>query len=135
VQALFTVILSLRNSMGKNNISGAWGESLAAEYLRKKHYRIVAANYSCRFGEIDLIAKNRDYLVFVEVKLRKSDRFAAAREYVNRKKQDRLRITASIYLAENPTNLQPRFDVIEIYAPDGTATVHPEICHMEDAFQ
>ena len=121
--------------MGRNNLSGAWGEALAAEYLRKKRFALVAAGYRCRFGEIDLIARNRKYLVFVEVKLRKTAGFAAAAEYVDRRKQDRIRATASLYLSQNPTNLQPRFDVIEIYAPDGTATVVPEIIHMEDAFQ
>ena len=85
--------------------------------------------------EVDLIVQNRKYLVFVEVKLRKSDQFAQAREYVDLKKQDRLRVTASVYLSENPTNLQPRFDVVEIYAPEGTMTVSPEINHLEDAFQ
>ena len=121
--------------MAKSKISGSWGEALAAVYLRKKKYKILAVGYQCRFGEIDLIAKNRKNLIFVEVKLRKNADFAAAREYVDRKKQDRLRITASIYLSQNPTNLQPRFDIIEIYAPEGTATVSPEIYHMEDAFQ
>ena len=116
-------------------MTGAWGEALAAEYLRKKQYKIVAANYSSRFGEIDIIARNWKYLVFVEVKLRKNARFARAREYVNRAKQDRLRVTASIYLSEHPTMLQPRFDVIEIYAPQGMDTPSPEILHMEDAFQ
>lgn len=116
-------------------MAGAWGEALAADYLRKKHFKILAAGYSCRFGEIDLIAANRQYIVFVEVKLRKSGDFAAAREYVDRYKQDRIRMTASIYLSQNETALQPRFDVIEIYAPDGTATVHPKIQHLEDAFQ
>ena len=120
--------------MGKNNLSGAWGEALAAEYLRKKRYQIVAAGYRSRFGEIDLIVKNRKYLVFVEVKTRKSSDFAGAREYVDRKKQDRIRITASMYLSDNPTNLQPRFDVVEIYAPQGEQTQKPEIIHMEDAF-
>lgn len=121
--------------MGKSNLTGAWGEALAAEYLRKKHYQIVAANYHSRFGEIDLIVKDRRFLVFVEVKLRKSDRFASAFEYVDRHKQDRIRVTASIYLSQNETKLQPRFDVIEIYAPQGTATVQPEIRHMEGAFE
>ena len=121
--------------MGKNNINGAWGEALAAEYLRKKHYRLLAAGYRCRFGEIDLIVSNKQYLVFVEVKLRKTDKFALAREFVDIKKQNRLRTTASIYLNENPTQLQPRFDVIEIYAPDGVDTKKPEIHHLEDAFQ
>ena len=121
--------------MGKSNLSGAWGEALAARYLQKKRYALVATNYRSRFGEIDLIVSNRKYLVFVEVKLRKSARFANACEYVDRRKQDRLRTTAAIYLSEYPTQLQPRFDVIEIYAPLGTDTLKPEIYHMEDAFQ
>ena len=121
--------------MAKSKLSGAWGEALAAEYLRKKRYRIVAAGYHCRFGEIDLIVQNKKFLVFVEVKLRKSPDFARAMEYVDKKKQDRIRTTASLYLSVKPTDLQPRFDVIEIYAPEGTATLHPEINHMEDAFQ
>ena len=121
--------------MGRSNLLGAWGEALAADYLRKKHYKIIACGYSCRFGEIDLIASNRKYLVFVEVKLRKNADFARAREYVNRSKQDRIRMTASPYLAENATRLQPRFDVIEIYAPEGMNTARPEIIHLEDAFQ
>ena len=51
--------------MGRNNLVGAWGEALAASYLKRKHYKIVAAGYRCRFGEIDLIVANRKYLVFV----------------------------------------------------------------------
>lgn len=121
--------------MGRNNLNGAWGEAVAADYLRKKHYEVVAAGYRCRFGEIDLIVRNRKYLVFVEVKLRKSASFAKAREYVDRRKQDRIRVTASVYLSHNPTELQPRFDVIEIYAPAGSETARPEIQHLEDAFQ
>ena len=121
--------------MATSKILGAWGEALAAEYLRKKHYAIVASGYYCRFGEIDLIAKNREYLAFVEVKLRKNDKFAKASAYVDRYKQDRIRMTASMYLSEHPTQLQPRFDVIEIYAPEGMETVSPKIFHMEDAFQ
>ena len=121
--------------MGRNNLVGAWGEALAAQYLQKKRYKIVATNYRSRYGEIDLIVSNRKYLVFVEVKLRKSDRFASAFEFVDAHKQDRIRTTAELYLSQFPTELQPRFDVIEIYAPQGTETLHPQINHMEDAFQ
>ena len=121
--------------MGQNNLAGAWGEAVAAEFLRSKRYSIIAAGYRCRYGEIDLIAKDRKTLMFVEVKLRKSAKFAAARDYVDRRKQDKIRITASFYLAENPTNLPCRFDVIEIYAPEGTKTIRPEIYHLEEAFQ
>ena len=66
--------------MRTRDLTGPWGEALAAEYLRKKHYRIEAMNYRTRLGEIDIIASNRQYLVFCEVKLRKSADFAAARE-------------------------------------------------------
>lgn len=121
--------------MGQNNLNGAWGEALAAEYLRRKKFTIVAAGFHSRFGEIDLIAQDKHYLAFVEVKLRKNADFAAAREYVDRRKQDKIRVTASIYLSENPTKLQPRFDVIEIYCPQGRATVKPKITHLEGAFE
>ena len=51
--------------MGINNLTGAWGEALAAEYLRKKRYQLLATGYKCRYGEIDLIVCNKKYLVFV----------------------------------------------------------------------
>lgn len=121
--------------MGKSNLLGAWGEAKAAEYLKKKHYKIISTGYRSRFGEIDLIAANKTYLVFAEVKLRKSDAFAMGREFVDIRKQNRLRMTASMYLSENPTKLQPRFDVIEIYAPQGVQTAVPEINHLEGAFE
>lgn len=121
--------------MAKSSLLGSWGEMLALEYLRKKHFTPVAAGYEGRFGEIDLIVRNKKNLVFVEVKLRKNADFAQAREYVNKAKQDRIRVTAATYLAKNPTSLQPRFDVIEIYAPQGMQTKEPKILHLEDAFQ
>ena len=121
--------------MGRNNLVGAWGEALAAKFLEKKRYKLITTNYRCRMGEIDLIVADKKHLVFVEVKLRKTDKFAQALEFVDQHKQERLRTTAALYLAKYPTNLQPRFDVIEIYAPDGTATVDPKIYHLEDAFQ
>ena len=120
--------------MGRNNIVGAWGESLAAAYLQKKKYIVVAAGFRCRYGEIDIIARNKKYLVFCEVKLRRSDKFAAAKEFVDIHKQERLRTTAEFYLSAYPTELQPRFDVIEIYAPEGIETQKPKIIHLEDAF-
>ena len=120
--------------MKESKLLGAWGEARAAQYLQKKHYKLVAMGYTSRFGEIDLIVKNWQYLVFVEVKLRKNANFARAREYVDYRKQDRIRMTASMFLSENPTRLQPRFDVIEIYAPEGMNTPDPQIIHMEDAF-
>lgn len=113
---------------------GRWGEDLAAACLEQKKYNIIGRNYRTRMGEIDLIAQNRQYVVFAEVKLRKSSRFAQAREFVTAAKQERLRITAQLWLAENKTKLQPRFDVIEIYAPEGLQTLNPKINHIENAF-
>lgn len=121
--------------MGRNNLAGAWGEALAAQYLKKKKYKILSSSYRSRYGEIDLIASDKNYIVFVEVKLRKSDKFAEGREFVDFHKQNRLRTTAAMYLSTADTNLQPRFDVIEIYAPEGTATVKPVITQLEGAFE
>lgn len=118
------------------DLLGHWGENLAAEYLQKKGYSLVAANFRCRMGEIDLIVKKRNRLVFVEVKLRKNADFAEALEYVHNKKQLRLKAAASVYLYENADfDGMTRFDVIEIYAPEGIRTKNPEIRHLEDAFQ
>jgi putative endonuclease len=115
-------------------LRGSWGEALALEYLKKKKYIPVAMGYRSRWGEIDLIVKNACFLVFAEVKVRKNDAFASAREFVDRNKQERLRKTAELWLVQHETALQPRFDVIEIYAPLGTDTVNPKIIHLENAF-
>lgn len=114
---------------------GRWGEAQVADWLRDRGWQIAAAGWQCRFGEIDLIAENEFYLVFVEVKLRKNAVFAPARAAVDGRKQERLRISAQLYLVDHPTELQPRFDVAEVYAPQGAATVNPEICYFVDAFQ
>ncbi len=116
-----------------NRSKGSWGEERAARYLRLRAYRILEKNYRCRLGEIDLIARRGAFLVFAEVKLRKSDRFGEAREFVNRAKQERILATAQLWLQEHETALQPRFDVIEIYAPDGPGG-RIRINHIENAF-
>ena len=120
--------------MANKGLLGAWGEAQAAAHYRAAGYTVVACNYRCRFGEIDLIVKNRKYLAFVEVKLRKSDAFAEAKEFVDAKKQQRLRATAMVWLENHETPLQPRFDVVEIYAENGTATKKPKINRIENAF-
>ena len=118
--------------MDTKKLIGRQGESAAAEYLKKKKYRIIGMNYACRYGEIDLIAENRNCIVFVEVKSRKDARFAEAREFVTGAKQRRVAATAALWLAQNPTEKQPRFDVIEVYTADGTAH---SINHIENAFE
>ena len=118
----------------ETELLGAFGEHMAAMYLEKKHYKLLAMNVVGRFGEIDIIAQNWRFVVFVEVKLRKDARVAQAREFVNQRKRDKIRMTASMYLERHPNRRQPRFDVIEVYAPEGYHTAHPEIYHVEDAF-
>ena len=111
---------------------GNLGEAAVIAYLRERGWTIVQVNFRSKYGEIDLIAEDGQYLAFVEVKLRRDDNFAAARESVTKAKQRRLRVTAEYYLQWHPTDLQPRFDVAEVYAPEGA--VSPEITYLENAF-
>ena len=114
---------------------GSWGERKAANYLRLHGYRIADMNCSYRQGEIDIVAENRGYIVFVEVKLRKDASHGEAKEFVTPAKQRRVITAAEIWLSEHETEKQPRFDVIEIYAPDGTDSKHIKINHIENAFE
>ena len=114
---------------------GTWGEEQAAHYLRLRGYSILERNFSCRGGEIDIVAKKGKYIIFAEVKLRKNADFAEAREFVTYSKQRRILSTAQLYLTSLGTDLQPRFDVIEIYAPEGESSRKVRINHIKDAFQ
>ena len=112
---------------------GQFGEEQAARYLRRRFYTILERNYRCRFGEIDLIARRGGILAFVEVKLRRDDAHGEAREFVTARKQQRILAAAELWLSQHETPLQPRFDVIEVYAPagaDGTVQIN----HIENAF-
>ena len=114
---------------------GAWGEERAAKYLRSKGYTILERNFRCRAGEIDIIALRGGVIAFVEVKLRRDSEFAEAREFVTPAKQRRVILTAEYWLVSHRTELQPRFDVIEVYAPDGEQSRKVRINHIKDAFQ
>lgn len=93
---------------------GAAGEILAARFLRDKGYTLLAANYRSRFGEIDIIARDGEYIAFIEVKTRQEGALYTPKEAVNQAKQRRILKTAAFYLSRHPTELQPRFDVVEI---------------------
>ena len=105
-----------------------------AAYLEARGAVILERRWRCRYGELDLIAEHVGTLCLIEVKLRKNDRYAAAREFVTPAKQKKLRLTAEHYLMEHASDLQPRFDVAEIYAPQGTETKRPRIIYWENAF-
>lgn len=114
---------------------GALGERLASEHLERQGYRILERNFRCRMGEIDLIARRGNELVFTEVKLRKDASHGEAREFVTAAKQRKLYLTAEYYLSARPwaQDLQARFDVIEVYAPRGTEE-NCSVCQLENAF-
>ena len=114
---------------------GKFGEDKAVSFLRRKGYSIIQRNFNCRFGEIDIIARKGQFIAFVEVKLRKNADFAAAREFVTSAKQRRIISTASLWLSIKNCELQPRFDIIEIYAPEGENSRRLEINHIEAAFE
>lgn len=94
---------------------GKAGENITAKYLVKKGYEIVKQNYSCKYGEIDIIAKKNDILAIIEVKSRCENTKYQAKENVTKKKQDKIKKTTLLFLSENDFGLQPRFDVCEVY--------------------
>lgn len=109
---------------------GGNGEDYAAEYLAKKGYEIITRNFHSRFGEIDIICKNGNYIVFAEVKTRGRTALVAGREAVTPSKQRKIIKTALLYLSlNNIAELQPRFDVLEI-----TVGERVEVEHIENAF-
>ncbi len=114
---------------------GAAGEAIAARFLRGKNYTILAANYRCRFGEVDIIAADRSYIAFVEVKTRRADALYTPREAVTAAKQRRLLQTAALYLQHHPSALQPRFDVIEVVTANNSPMQVEEINHIMGAYE
>jgi putative endonuclease len=113
-----------------NNKGKLW-EIEAVKYLRKKKYKLLQSNYTTRFGEIDLIVSNKKYICFVEVKQRDVSSIATPKEFVDVNKQRKIIASSQLYLQNNKTNLQPRFDVIEIYTNNNTIK---SIKHLENAF-
>ena len=116
---------------GRRQRLGRAGEAWAAAYLEREGYEIVARNYRARRGEIDLIARRGDLLVFVEVKTRSSGAFGSGGESVGRAKQARIARVAAHYLGRLPPfDWDVRFDVISIQISEGGV----RISHIPDAF-
>lgn len=110
---------------------GAWGEEQAVAYLLRQGLKIVACNYTTPVGEIDIIARSRRELVFVEVKTRRSLAYGSPCEAVGPRKQRQILRTAQWYLADSKSRLQPRFDVIGVMPDDSGAA---RIEHIQAAF-
>ena len=115
---------------------GILGEEETAGEYRRLGYDIFDANYHSPFGELDLVAAKENTLVFIEVRTRDSDSDITPAETVDTHKQRRLVATAKHYLAAFPELAERdiRFDVAEVYAPEGAATREPRIVYIENAF-
>jgi putative endonuclease len=118
-----------------NKILGNLGETIAENYLKKSGYNIVCKNFRCSIGEIDIIALNKDSLIFVEVKTRTSTKFGYPKEAVTYHKKNKIIKVAETFLAFNKkyTNHIFRFDVIEILVDPKTFKLN-NINHIKDAF-
>ncbi|NIR28616.1 MAG: YraN family protein [Gammaproteobacteria bacterium] len=112
---------------------GRWAEDLACQYLRRQGLEVVARNYRGARGEIDLVMRLRDTVIFVEVRYRERDDYGTGAETVNRTKRGKLLATARQYLQRHdPSGSHPcRFDVISITRRDDA----PRIEWIQNAFE
>jgi putative endonuclease len=112
--------------------TGNKGEQLAADHLKGNGYKIVESNFTCRHGEIDLVARDKKTLVFVEVKTARGDRFGRPVSWVDERKQKKLATLAAFYLQQRGMEgVDVRFDVVGIE----WETDRPRIVHLVDAFR
>ena len=110
---------------------GLAAEDLAADHLERQGYQLIARNYRCEAGEIDVVAIKDGTLVFCEVKARRGDRFGTPAEAVGYAKQSRLKRLAAHWLANHkPGAVDIRFDVVSVIVRDGRF----ELTHIPDAF-
>ena len=110
-----------------NRQSGIEGETIAVEYLKKKGYKILERNFSAKTGEIDIIAQDGKYLVFVEVKSRDNLKFGQPIESISLAKVRKIARTAQFYIVVNgKQNCLCRFDAIEV--------LRGEVNHIKNAF-
>ena len=117
-----------------NKYIGNKGESLAEGYLENHDYKILEKNFTCKIGEIDIIAKNDEYISFVEVKTRRSLQFGLPAEAVTYNKQQKIYRSAQMYILKNKLyNSSFRFDVIEIILNSNNSCISINL--IKNAFQ
>ena len=114
------------------NKTGVWGEVFAARYLRKNGYEILSSNYVCRFGEIDIIARKRGRIHFVEVKTRNEKTEIRPMEAVDAGKRGRLEMAAKNFISYMKIDADMQFDVCEVYVDNGNRMV--SINYIDNAF-
>ncbi len=113
------------NSLGKE------GEELAVSFCRKKGYKVLEKNYKTAFGEIDIIARDGEIIVFIEVKTRADDTFGYPFEAVDARKREKIRRVALCFMKKFRREVPARFDVLSISFEDGNKRVE----HIIDAFE
>ncbi len=121
----------MQKKQAPDTASGVLGEEKAAEKLLEDGFEILCRNYRTRFGEIDIIAQNAEYIVFVEVKTRSRGSLGNPLEAVTAAKQHKIILAAQRYLQKHPAERQPRFDVIAVITENGTVR---EMNHLVNAF-
>lgn len=114
---------------------GKLGEMKAKNYLRRRGYQILETNYRTRAGELDMIAKEKDCLVFVEVKTRTSDEYGAPAEAVSYYKQQHMLKSAKYYLSRHGGDCECRFDVIEVRLTNHGLFKLAKINHLKNVLQ
>lgn len=118
----------------ENKKIGDMGEKFAQGILLEKGFEIVGENYHSRYGEIDIIAKNKEFILFVEVKTRCENSLGSPAQAVTKQKQKKIIRTAVEYISETNLELQPRFDVIEVVTKKSEKFEVKEHNHIENAF-
>lgn len=114
---------------------GTQGEKRVAAFLRERGFNVIKRNYQCRYGEIDIIAENDEYILFVEVKTRKENALISGMVAVDSHKQSRLTLAAQDYIAKTHNEKQPRFDVAEVTVTKKTdGAFGYSLKYLENAF-
>ena len=125
--------------MGKETAQrrlGNQGEQWVADYLVRRGCTILARNWHCRYGELDVVAASGPCILFVEVKTRRRGTVSDLLETVGPGKQRRLVLAVQCYLMCHPEERrQPRLDVCVILAPQGVDTKEPQICYLKNSIQ
>lgn len=128
----------MKNNMKNTTSIGRYGETIACKYLQEQKFKILEKNYYSSHNEIDIIAENNQYIIFVEVKTRSCNSaddlfYGTPASAVTYSKQKRTLAAAQSYLLEHSTRKTPRLDVIEVYLRKEDNTPM-KINHIEDAF-
>jgi putative endonuclease len=128
---MFSAIFKRKSTIKNNQSKGLEGEQSAARFLKKSGLKILVPRYRCSYGEVDLVARDGDTLVFIEVKMRSSDEFGDPSLAVTPEKQKHISRVALDYLRSiNHPEIPVRFDIVEVLSTGK----NPECRHIRDAF-